>query len=74
MSNSKLTLAELSQKSKTHFESREWQEAANCLNEARERFPMEEGTLVQDSDGSIKLEVEDGKGGMARRDVTTDEG
>jgi len=62
---SERTLQELSAASKTHFESREWQLAANCLIEARERFPQAPGeVLVQDSDGSIAVEktVKDERG------------
>lgn len=52
------TLLELSQDAKTAFESRNWQEATNCLNEARERFPQVEGRrLKQAGDGSIVMGV-----------------
>lgn len=61
---SERTLAELSAASKTHFESREWQDATNCLIEARERFPQTPAAgelsrkLVQAGDGSIAVETE----------------
>lgn len=72
---SERTLKELSAASKTHFESREWQLATNCLIEARERFEeaAREGelrrALVQDSDGSICFEVS--KQGKGPLDVDT---
>lgn len=52
------TLVELSHDAKTAFESRNWQEASNCLAEAVSRFPQSEGSrLKQGSDGSIMIGV-----------------
>jgi hypothetical protein len=57
------TLKELSEASKKHFEAQEWQEATNCLVEARDRFPQTalegetERRIVQDSDGSLKIRI-----------------
>jgi hypothetical protein len=65
-----LTLTELSEKSKRHFESREWQEAANCLNAARELYgDGGDEILVQDSDGSIKVQYqeEDNRGAFVTK-------
>lgn len=53
------TLEELSQDSKDAFESKEWQEAANCLHEAISRFPQPHGSrLKQGTDGSIVIGVQ----------------
>jgi hypothetical protein len=52
------TLVELSHDAKTAFESRNFQEASNCLAEAVSRFPQPEGSrLKQGSDGSIVIGV-----------------
>lgn len=54
------TLRELSDASKAHFEAREYQDAANLLVEARDRFPQDNGRkLVQDGDGSIVVEFDE---------------
>jgi hypothetical protein len=56
------TLQELSAAAKVHFEAREYQLAANLLNEARDRFPQEDGkTIDQASDGSFVITDEEGK-------------
>lgn len=56
---SERTLLELSQASKTAFESRNWQEATNCLSEAVERFEQPHGSrLKQGADGSIVIGVQ----------------
>jgi hypothetical protein len=56
------TLVELSHDAKTAFESRNWQEASNCLAEAVSRFPQPEGSrLKQGGDGSIVIGVKKAK-------------
>lgn len=71
------TLEELSDIAYDHFQAKEFQDAANVLTEAQDRFPQKEGErLVQGEDGSIQIEYlkeVNGVNHTARRSVVAED-